>query len=256
MQLDRAGDLRRARVQSHDRQRGDRLAGAGLPDDGHRLAGGQVEARDRGRPAPGPASLRERDVQVADLQHGARRWCAGPCRPGRSGRSRRLIGPDPPEAELGSRASRRPSPTAFTQSTSSTTTTAGPANSHGKLLTCRAPSPSSVPSEVSGGWTPKPKNDSPVSARIAPPTLRVASMISSEEMFGRMCRTMVFGPRQAHELGRLDVLALLDRQRQAADHPGRQHPGEGGQQHDQQQPGVGALRAAGGDAPRSAGRPG
>ena len=192
VQLDRAGDLGCVREQAHDRQRGDRLAGAGLADDRHRLAGGQgeVETADG---AHRSGLGRERDVQVADLQHGAG---GGPTDlAGRGdGTLCSLRSSCDLRTGLGSRASRRPSPTAFTLSTSSTTTTAGPVNSHGKLLTCRAPSPSRVPSEVSGACTPKPKNDSPVSARIAAPTFRVASMISSEEMFGRMCRTMVLGP--------------------------------------------------------------
>ncbi len=53
------------------------------------------------------------------------------------------------------------------------------------------PSAISVPSETSGGWTPKPKYDSPVSEITAALTLIVASTISSDEMFGRMWRKMI-----------------------------------------------------------------
>ena len=48
-----------------------------------------------------------------------------------------------------------------------------------------------VPSETSGGCTPKPKKDKPTSARISELTLMVASMIRNDAMFGRMCRRMI-----------------------------------------------------------------
>ena len=53
------------------------------------------------------------------------------------------------------------------------------------------PSAMSVPSETSGGCTPKPKYDRPVSEITAAETLIVASTMSSDEMFGRMWRKMI-----------------------------------------------------------------
>ena len=86
------------------------------------------------------------------------------------------------------------------------------------------PSAISVPSETSGGWTPKPKNDRPASARIAALTLIVASMISSDDMFGRMWRKMIVPAGHAHEAGGLHELALAQRERHAAHDPRRDHP--------------------------------
>ena len=171
---------------------------------------------------------RERDVQVGDLQHGPGR---GPADLGRLGQAAVIVRTSDDADDRVESIAQPVTHGVHAEHEHAPPRPPGPVNSQGKLLICRAPSPSSVPREVSGAWTPKPKKDSPVSARIAAPTLRVASMINSEEMLGRMCRTMVLGRGQAHELGGLDVLALLDRHRQAADHPGRQHPGEGGQQH-------------------------
>jgi len=57
-----------------------------------------------------------------------------------------------------------------------------------------------VPSDTSGGCTPKPKYDSPVSLITAPPTAIVASMIRNDATFGMMCPTMIrTAPSTRHE---------------------------------------------------------
>ena len=94
----------------------------------------------------------------------------------------------------------------------------------------------SVPSDTSGGCTPKPKNDRPTSARISELTLTVASMMSSDDMFGRMWRKMIRQPGHAHEAGGLHELALLERQRHPAHDARGDHPVKDREQHDEEQP--------------------
>jgi deferrochelatase/peroxidase EfeB len=131
VQGDRAGHPGVLREQAHDRERGDRLARAGLTDDAQRAARQQVEvdAADRVHPA---GLGREGDAQVANRKH-------------REAHAR------PAEREAGSRASRNPSPISAMDTVSRLTRAAGTKNSHGELDTVLAPSLSIVPSETSGG---------------------------------------------------------------------------------------------------------
>ena len=90
-----------------------------------------------------------------------------------------------------------------------------------------------VPSDTSGERMPKPKNDRLVSAITAAAMPSVASMISSDEMFGRMCRITIFGPGTpmyfaavTYSRSRTDIVRL----RTIA---GRQHPAQRPQPEDQ-----------------------
>ena len=82
----------------------------------------------------------------------------------------------------------------LTASTMNTRNPAPPANTHGNVVAIRAPSEMTVPRDTSGERIPKPKNDRLVSAMTAAAIASVASMISNDETFGRMCRTMIVGP--------------------------------------------------------------
>ena len=70
--------------------------------------------------------------------------------------------------------------------TISTRTPAGNRKTHGNVVVEGVPSAISVPSDTSGGCTPNPRKLKPVSARIANPTLSVASMMRIEATFGTM----------------------------------------------------------------------
>ena len=70
-------------------------------------------------------------------------------------------------------------------------TIAGARKIHGNVSAARWPSAIRVPSETFGDCTPNPKNDSAVSDSTAFATPSVASMISSDEMLGRMCLKMI-----------------------------------------------------------------
>ena len=79
----------------------------------------------------------------------------------------------------------------LTASTVMISSRAAKRKSQGYVKADAVPSWISVPSDTSGGCTPKPKNDRPLSARIAPPTLRVASMMRNDDMLGSRCRKMI-----------------------------------------------------------------
>src|SRR5690625_7612341 len=70
-----------------------------------------------------------------------------------------------------------------TEVSSATRNPAGKRKSQGRETTAGVPSCSRVPSDTSGGWMPRPKYDSEVSAMIAPHTPIVASTIRSEDTF-------------------------------------------------------------------------
>ena len=142
----------------------------------------------RARPCTRPSSLGKDTVRSLTSSTGRRRVAS-------SRRSGSLTDASPcclpPAWTLGSSASRSPSPTKLTASTVTTSSPPGTGTATGRSSADRVPAAISVPSETSGGCTPNPKKDRPVSARIAPPTLIVASMISSEAMLGTMCRKMI-----------------------------------------------------------------
>src|SRR5690625_2526153 len=113
----------------------------------------------------------------------AKRWCGGRVTVRAGG------GRDDQAFEVplvGSSASRRASPIRETEVSSAIRNPAGKRNSQGRETTAGVPSCSRVPSETSGGWMPRPKYDSEVSAMIAPHTPMVASTISSEDTLGTM----------------------------------------------------------------------
>ena len=89
-----------------------------------------------------------------------------------------------------------------------------------------------LPHDVSGGCTPKPRNDSVDSVMIASATPSVAFTMIGPTMFGRMWRTMIRARRRARRAGRLDELLLLQRQHLAAHDPGDVHPEETGEHED------------------------
>src|SRR5690606_21936367 len=101
---DRSGDPGVLVEQAHDGQRRDGLAGTGLADDAEGLAGLQVESD--ATHGVDPAGLaRETDLEVLDGQDGAHAR--------------------PPAAEVGSRASRRPSATSAIETVSRVSAAAG-----------------------------------------------------------------------------------------------------------------------------------
>ena len=48
-----------------------------------------------------------------------------------------------------------------------------------------------LPQDGTGGWMPKPRYESPDSARITPATSIIAITIISGRTFGKMCRRMI-----------------------------------------------------------------
>ena len=75
--------------------------------------------------------------------------------------------------------------------TISTSAPAGTRNTHGNVVTELVPSAIRVPSDTSGGCTPKPRKLSPVSASTARPTFNAVSMIRIEATLGTMWRAMM-----------------------------------------------------------------
>src|SRR5262249_29393766 len=141
---------------------------AGFAGEGDREVG-DLEDRTTGR---GAATAHRGGADVghrADLPAASGPRCRASGCGGRVGSSQRAR----EEWAVGSSASRRPSPTKFTPSTKRISSPPGNRNSHGNVSAEFVPSRMSVPSDTSGGWTPKPKYDSPVSARMTPPTLIV-----------------------------------------------------------------------------------
>ena len=96
---DRAGDRGVVGQQTHDRHRGDRLARARLADDAQRAARVQVEVDARGRPRTRPASEGKDTCR-------SRTDSTGPA----GGRARSVMPTRPPDRDVGSSASRSPSP--------------------------------------------------------------------------------------------------------------------------------------------------
>src|SRR2546422_1465151 len=87
-----------------------------------------------------------------------------------------------------SSASRRPSPTRLTPSTVMPIASPGKSNTHGATRSRSRPSAIMAPQDGVGGWAPRPTNERAASAMIAPPTPRVAAMITGPRTLGSTCR--------------------------------------------------------------------
>src|SRR5699024_11731336 len=85
---------------------------------------------------------------------------------------------------VGSSASRSASPMRETEVSSAMRNPAGKRKSQGRETTAGVPSCSRVPSDTSGGWMPRAKYDSDVSAMIAPHTPTAATTTRSAEEYG------------------------------------------------------------------------
>ena len=69
----------------------------------------------------------------------------------------------------------------------------GHQNSLGYVVALLLPTSMILPSDVSGGFTPRPKNDSAASASTAPPTANVAFTMMGPKVLGKMCRKIMRG---------------------------------------------------------------
>src|SRR5215470_13805536 len=87
---------------------------------------------------------------------------------------------------LGSSASRRPSPTRFSDSTTTKIASPGQIAIHGALVRKRCAALSMLPQDGAGGCWPSPRNDSAASAMIAAAIDSVACTRSAGRMLGRM----------------------------------------------------------------------
>src|SRR5262249_30128822 len=105
---------------------------------------------------------------------------------------------DPPEVlqapTRGSSASRTASPRKFRPSTVTNSAAPGPKTIHGACWRYPRPALIMLPHEASGGWTPRPRNDSEASARMANATLRDAWTTIGVAAFGRTWRAAIRQP--------------------------------------------------------------
>src|SRR5262249_44096979 len=91
---------------------------------------------------------------------------------------------------LGSRMSRSASPNRLVPNTARLMATPGKITSHGATRTYSAADSESIrPQEGCGSGTPRPRNDSDASVRIAAPSCAVAITISGASVFGSTWRT-------------------------------------------------------------------
>src|SRR6188768_2139232 len=163
-----------ALAQAHDRQRRHGLARARFTDQSHGLAGrdAEIDAAHRGhRTRIG----RELDAQIANRKQ---------CLRGLGHQLARL-------RNFGSMASRKPSPTKLKANTTSKMAAPGIRNNHGASKMYDRPSAKMLPQVAYGGRTPKPRNDSADSVKIACATLIVAVTSTGAIAFGTMCRKMI-----------------------------------------------------------------
>ncbi len=141
-----------------------RLAGAGFAHDAERPARSNGEA-DTAHGLDETAPGRERHVQVFDRQQ-------------RRVRRRHV-------RILGSRMSRRPSPSRLKQSTVSISARPGKATSHHLPVEMkRAPSATMIPHSGVGAFTPSPMKESPAALRMAHPRLRLICTAMAGSTFG------------------------------------------------------------------------
>ncbi len=161
---------------------------------------------------------------------------------GEAGSSRRgvvrvIVGlPAAPVTEVGSRASRNPSPMNVIETVSRTTRPVGKAKSQGALVMVVAPSASIVPRDTSGVWTPNPRKESAVSLSTVATTPSVRLTMSREPRLGMMWRRDDAQRADAHELRGRHVVPFAQRGRDGPDDPGGGHPAEHGQHDDQDAP--------------------
>ena len=155
-----------------------------------------AHGRDRRRPRCGTST-----VQVADLEQRRAGVGASASRSGRHGRLRRWT--------FGSSASRRPSPTRLTASTSTTSKPAGnieqPREGERRR---RARRRSACRARRRAAGRRSRRTTARSRRGSATLTLIVASMISSDAMFGRMCRKMICRPGTPMKRAAEHVLAL------------------------------------------------
>src|SRR5262249_49759070 len=167
---------RRIRHQAHDRQRGDALATTGFADDGERLAAADMEGdiMDGLEQAGGREEHRFQVFHVEDDVVGFGSAHQPRC--------------------LGSRMSRKASPNRLAPNTARLMATPGKITSQGAVRTYSAADSDSMrPQDGCGSGTPRPRNDSDASVRIAAPSCAVAITISGATVFGSTCRSAMRG---------------------------------------------------------------
>src|SRR5260221_3643495 len=150
----------------HDGKRGPCLAAAALADDAEGLAARhrEADAADRVEHAVGERDL---DVEPLDLENGAHARFSGAVR------------------------SRNPSPSRLMASTRMKSAMTGMVITQGLKNMYSLPSATISPQEGSGGCTPRPRQESAASSRIARAISKVATTISAFMMLGRISlRTM------------------------------------------------------------------
>ncbi len=218
-----------------------RLAGAGLAEDGQRLARrhGEADAVDGLGDAVAGAEL---DVQVLDLEqrraggrasgHGVDRW--------RSLRSSVMA----PHRSFGSKASRSASPSMMKASTVTTRTAHGKSSRCGRLAdVVLALRRSSMPQEIAGGCSPTPRNDSVASAAMKRAERDRGDHDDRRERVGQDVPEHDPAVRRAQHPRRLHVVLVLRR-----DHADRMIRAIGGpaedDQHEDHAPRCSAVLAA------------
>src|SRR5476649_2873638 len=161
-----ARDLQRRRQQPHDRAGGDRFARAAFAHDAQDLAGLEIEADvlDRVRAV---RALGQRDAEVADFQK-AHRW----------------------RASRGFMASLRPSPTRLSASTVRKMARPGKTLIHQAMRITLRPAQIMKPQDIRLG-SPSPRNDRPLSSRMALATIKLARTMMGERALGSISRKMI-----------------------------------------------------------------
>src|SRR5471032_668809 len=161
-----ARDSQRRRQESHDGGGGDRLAGAAFAHDAEDLAGLEIEAYILDRIGT-VGALGQRDGEVADREQ-AHRW----------------------RASRGFMASLSPSPTRLSASTVRKMASPGNTLIHQAMRITLRPAPIMKPQDIRLG-SPSPRNDRPLSSRMALATIRLASTMMGESALGRISRKMI-----------------------------------------------------------------
>src|SRR5690606_20846591 len=174
-----AGDGGRwARDEAEQREHADALAAAGLADDGQGLAGRHRPRHAVHDPGRAPAGG-DGDPEVVDGEHGLGGHQPLPAADSIAERCR------------GSSASRSASPVTLNDRTTAKMATPGKTAIHQASWMKPRPSASIRPQEGSGGWVPRPMNDSAASARMAKARLiEVWTMIGAATL-GRTWRVMI-----------------------------------------------------------------
>ena len=206
-------DRRARRQQPHQREHRHRLPAAAL-------------ARRCRRPRPARRGSRSRRRP----SRGRRRSAAG--RGGPRPRAAALTSaPVDSRAVRGSKTSRRLSPMKLNASTAVKIASPGnvPIHQNWKYW---VPVATIEPHSASGGWAPRPRNDSPESRRIALPTSSVASTSTGPTTFGSTSRTSARRAERAEQPRRPDVLRLADREDEAAHDARVRRPGDDHERED------------------------